>query len=141
MASAKSVFRIAPQFIASAVLVTLILSYRVPWNATRYIGLTITVLATVVFLTARYQLGESFSMNPQAKQLVTCGIYSRIRNPLYVFSTLMILGAVIAYQQPVFLLIPAAIVVVQGIRAHREAEVLEAAFGNAYREYRKRTWF
>ena len=141
MASAKSVFRIAPQVIASAVLVTLILSYQVPWNATRYIGLTITVLATVVFLTARYQLGESFSMNPQAKQLVTCGIYFRIRNPLYVFSTLMILGAVIAYQQPVFLLIPAAIVVVQGIRAHREAEVLEAAFGDAYREYRKRTWY
>jgi protein-S-isoprenylcysteine O-methyltransferase Ste14 len=141
LASAKSVFRIAPQVIGSAVLVTLILSYQVPWNATRYIGLTITVLAAVLFLTARYQLGESFSINPQAKQLVTSGIYSRIRNPLYVFSMLMILGAVIAYQQPVFLLIPAAIVVVQAIRAHREAKVLEAAFGDAYREYRKRTWF
>jgi protein-S-isoprenylcysteine O-methyltransferase Ste14 len=123
------------------VLVTLILSYQVPWNATRYIGLTITVLAAVVFLTARYQLGESFSVNPQARQLVTSGVYSRIRNPLYVFSTLMILGAVIAYQQPVFLLIPAAIVVVQATRAHREARVLEAAFGDAYRDYRKRTWF
>lgn len=120
---------------------TLILSYQVPWNATRYIGLTITVLAAVVFLTARYQLGESFSVNPQARQLVTSGVYSRIRNPLYVFSTLMILGAVIAYQQPVFLLIPAAIVVVQATRAHREARVLEAAFGDAYRDYRKRTWF
>jgi protein-S-isoprenylcysteine O-methyltransferase Ste14 len=141
LASAKSVFRIAPQVIGSAVLVTLILSYQVPWNATRYIGLTITVLASVLFLTARYQLGESFSINPQARQLVTSGVYSRIRNPLYVFSTLMILGAVIAYQQPVFLLIPAAIVVVQATRAHREAKVLEAAFGDAYREYRKRTWF
>lgn len=141
MASAKSVLRIAPQVIGSAVLVTLILSYQVPWNATRYIGLTITVLAAVVFLTARYQLGESFSVNPQARQLVTSGVYSRIRNPLYVFSTLMILGAVIAYQQPVFLLIPAAIVVVQATRAHREARVLEAAFGDAYRDYRKRTWF
>ena len=141
MTSAKSVFRMAPQIIGSAVLVTLILSYQVPWNATRYIGLTITVLASVLFLTARYQLGESFSINPQAKHLVTSGVYSRIRNPLYVFSTLMILGAVIAYQQPVFLLIPAAIVVVQATRAHREARVLEAAFGDAYREYRKRTWF
>lgn len=131
----------APQIIASAVLVTLILFFQVPWNATRCIGLAITVLAAVLFLTARYQLGQSFSINPQAKQLVTSGIYSRIRNPLYVFSTLMILGAVIAYQQPVFLLIPAAIVVVQAIRAHREARVLKAAFGDAYREYRKRTWF
>ncbi len=60
---------------------------------------------------------------------------------MYVFSTLMILGAVIAYQRPVLLAIPAALVVIQVTRAHREARVLEAAFGDAYREYRKRTWF
>jgi protein-S-isoprenylcysteine O-methyltransferase Ste14 len=30
---------------------------------------------------------------------------------------------------------------VQIIRARREAAVLEAKFGDAYREYRKRTWF
>jgi protein-S-isoprenylcysteine O-methyltransferase Ste14 len=30
---------------------------------------------------------------------------------------------------------------VQTIRARREARVLEAAFGEAYREYRKKTWF
>jgi protein-S-isoprenylcysteine O-methyltransferase Ste14 len=53
----------------------------------------------------------------------------------------MILGAVIAYQRPVLLAIPAALVVIQVTRAHREARVLEAAFGDAYREYRKRTWF
>jgi protein-S-isoprenylcysteine O-methyltransferase Ste14 len=141
MASAKSVFRMAPQVIATGILVTLIFSFEGPWNAIRFIGLAITVFAAVAFLTARYQLGESFSVNPQAKHLVTSGIYSRIRNPLYVFSTLMILGAVIAYQRPVFLLIPAALVIVQGTRAHREARVLEAAFGDAYREYRKRTWF
>jgi protein-S-isoprenylcysteine O-methyltransferase Ste14 len=26
-------------------------------------------------------------------------------------------------------------------RARREAQVLEAAFGDAYREYRRKTWF
>jgi protein-S-isoprenylcysteine O-methyltransferase Ste14 len=29
----------------------------------------------------------------------------------------------------------------QTIRARREAQVLEAAFGDAYREYRRHTWF
>ena len=29
----------------------------------------------------------------------------------------------------------------QIMRARREAAVLEATFGDAYREYRKRTWF
>lgn len=136
-----SAFRMIPQLIGTGVLVTLIFYFPGPWNAMRCIGLAITVLAAVAFLTARYQLGKSFSVAAQAKQLVTSGIYSRIRNPLYVFSTLMILGAVIAYQRPVLLLIPAALVVVQVTRAHREAQVLEAAFEDAYREYRKRTWF
>ena len=141
MTNAKSIFRMAPQIIGTGALVTLIFYFPGPWNAMRCLGLAITVFAAVAFLTARYQLGKSFSVTAQAKQLVTFGIYSRIRNPLYVFSTLMILGAVIAYQRPIFLVIPAALVAMQVTRAHREAQVLEAAFGDAYREYRSRTWF
>jgi protein-S-isoprenylcysteine O-methyltransferase Ste14 len=33
------------------------------------------------------------------------------------------------------------IITVQIIRARREARILEAAFGDAYREYRRHTWF
>jgi protein-S-isoprenylcysteine O-methyltransferase Ste14 len=33
------------------------------------------------------------------------------------------------------------LVPMQIIRARREAAVLEAKFGDAYREYRQRTWF
>jgi protein-S-isoprenylcysteine O-methyltransferase Ste14 len=29
----------------------------------------------------------------------------------------------------------------QALRAHREAQVLDAAFGDSYREYRRKTWF
>jgi protein-S-isoprenylcysteine O-methyltransferase Ste14 len=35
----------------------------------------------------------------------------------------------------------AVMIVVQVIRARREAQVLEAAFGDAYRQYRSKTWF
>jgi protein-S-isoprenylcysteine O-methyltransferase Ste14 len=40
----------------------------------------------------------------------------------------------------VWLLVVASIVM-QTIRARREARVLEAAFGDAYRDYRLKTWF
>jgi protein-S-isoprenylcysteine O-methyltransferase Ste14 len=33
------------------------------------------------------------------------------------------------------------VIVVQTLRARREARVLETAFGDAYREYRSKTWF
>jgi len=44
-------------------------------------------------------------------------------------------------QQPVLLIVLVAVVIAQAIRARREARVLEKAFGDAYREYRSRTWF
>jgi protein-S-isoprenylcysteine O-methyltransferase Ste14 len=43
--------------------------------------------------------------------------------------------------RPVLWLLPLAIVIVQTLRARREARVLEAAFGDAYCEYRRKTWF
>jgi protein-S-isoprenylcysteine O-methyltransferase Ste14 len=141
MTEMKSLLAAVPQAIAAVALVVLTFSFPVPWNTMHCFGVAITISAAVPFLVARYQLGKSFAIGAQAKQLVTHGIYSRIRNPLYVFSSLMILGAVISYQKPGFLLIPGTLVVVQSIRAHREAQTLEAAFGDDYREYRKRTWF
>ena len=130
-----------PQVVASLILITLIFQYAGPRNLAFWFGVTLTLASAACFLSARFQLGRSFSVTPQARQLVVCGIYSRIRNPMYVFSTLMFTGAVIAFQRPAFLLLPAALVPLQVVRARREARALEAKFGNAYREYRSRTWF
>jgi protein-S-isoprenylcysteine O-methyltransferase Ste14 len=33
------------------------------------------------------------------------------------------------------------LVIGQTVRGRREAQVLEAAFGDEYREYRRKTWF
>jgi protein-S-isoprenylcysteine O-methyltransferase Ste14 len=130
-----------PQLVASAILVVLIFQYAKPRDLAFWVGLALALLSAAFFLSARFQLGRSFSVTPQARQLVVRGVYSRIRNPMYVFSTLMFAGAIIAFQRPAFLFIPAALAPLQVIRAHREARALEAKFGNAYREYRQRTWF
>ena len=137
----KTLSQIFPQLVGTAVLIVLICKLNTPWNALHWIGLAITSIAAVFLLVARYQLGKSFSVSAQARQLVTRGLYSRIRNPIYVSSTVMILGLMIAYQKPLLLLVPLALVVLQAFRARRESQVLEQAFGDSYREYRKRTWF
>jgi protein-S-isoprenylcysteine O-methyltransferase Ste14 len=90
---------------------------------------------------ARYQLGKSFSVKAEAHELVTTGLYSKIRNPIYVFGMIMLVGMVLILQQPVGWLVIVAGVLGQTIRARREARVLEDAFGDAYREYRRKTWF
>jgi protein-S-isoprenylcysteine O-methyltransferase Ste14 len=57
------------------------------------------------------------------------------------FGTLLFAGFVLVIHRPVLWLGVVAIAVMQKLRARREARVLEAAFGNAYRDYRRRTWF
>lgn len=135
------IVKLIPQVVGTVALIFLICNFRVPWNGYRLAGLVLTIIAAGFFLTARYQLGRSFAVKAKATELVTRGIYSRIRNPIYVFGTFMILGAVIAYQRPFFLLIPVVVIVLQIKRARREACVLEEKFGDAYRSYRSGTWF
>lgn len=101
-------------------------------------------LATATFFlwaTARLQINASFAVKPKAKALVTHGLYSRIRNPIYIFGMLWIAGLILALGKPRWLIILLAVAPMQIIRAKREARVLEAKFGDAYRSYRRHTWF
>lgn len=111
------------------------------WNTARLTGLCIAVPAAVLLFTARWQLGKSFSVTPQARELVTSGLYSKIRNPIYVFSALMVAGVLIALQYRYALLLLVVLIPAQLIRARKEAQVLEARFGDEYRKYREGTWF
>jgi len=129
------------QIVAAAVVLWLIFSQRVPWDLQRCVGAALVAVGYGGIAAARYQLGKPFSLTPQARQLVTRGVYSKIRNPIYVFGTVAIAGLILLLRQPWLWLLLAAIIIVQTLRARREAQVLEAAFGDAYRDYRRKTWF
>lgn len=129
------------QAFAVIALFWFLVMFRGPWDAQRYIGTALAVVGVSFVGLARYQLGKSFSVKAEAHRLVTTGLYSRIRNPIYVFGMVMLAGMVLILHQPIGWLVIVAGVIGQTIRANREAQVLEAAFGDAYREYRRKTWF
>jgi protein-S-isoprenylcysteine O-methyltransferase Ste14 len=112
-----------------------------PWTTERVFGLGIAMPSLLLVLTARVQLGRAFSVRAKATHLVTSGLYSRIRNPIYVFSCLFLLGIIIWADEPWFLLIFAVIVPMQIYRARKESQVLEAKFGAEYLDYKRKTWF
>ena len=128
---------------ALAILVLLIWAALWPgrWNVQRMLGTGMLVVGTVFVLLARMQLGGSFSILPRAKKLVTRGLYSRIRNPIYTFGTVAIAGMLLILQIPKLWILLVVLVAIQIFRAGREARVLEARFGEEYRAYRKQTWF
>ncbi len=112
-----------------------------PWDWAHWVGLGIAAPALVLLFVARFQLGGSFSVTPQARQLVTHGLYSKIRNPIYFFGEVMIAGFFIAIHKPLFLLVLAIATPIQIGRARKESEVLEEKFGDEYRQYQQSTWF
>ena len=113
----------------------------VPWTPMRIVGAVMVAGGFIGWATARVQLGKSFSIQAKATELVTRGIYSKIRNPVYVFGTIFFAGVFLWLAQPVLLLLLLVLVPMQIMRAKKEARVLESKFGEAYRQYRAKTWF
>ena len=111
------------------------------WNAIRIAGVALLPLGFVLWTVARFQLGASFAVKAEARQLVTRGLYSKIRNPIYVFGSWVAAGGILAFGKPVWLLIFLILIPLQIWRAGKESAVLETAFGEEYRKYKAGTWF
>jgi protein-S-isoprenylcysteine O-methyltransferase Ste14 len=112
-----------------------------PWTPMRIAGAAIGLPSLALLILARIQLGGSFSVRAKAQALVTDGLYSRIRNPIYVFGGLTVAGIFLFAGAPKLLWALAALVPLQVYRARKEERVLAAKFGDEYRAYKARTWF
>jgi protein-S-isoprenylcysteine O-methyltransferase Ste14 len=105
------------------------------------IALSLSAVCTVLWVVARWQLGSAFAVGPDAQTLVTRGLYSKIRHPVYVFGTLAFLFVVLALQGWFALVIWVAVIAIQVRRARLEERVLLEKFGEQYTTYRNKTWF
>jgi protein-S-isoprenylcysteine O-methyltransferase Ste14 len=113
----------------------------VAWTPVKMVGGVMAAAGVVLLLVARMQLGASFSVAAKAKKLVTTGLYSKIRNPIYVFSAMFLGGVAIVIGHPMLLLLLCVLVPLQIFRARKEEQVLHEAFGEEYARYKAATWF
>lgn len=118
------------------------IAWRVPVSPRYVIGLSIGAIGFVLWMVARHQLGKSFTVSAQANALVTTGLYSKIRNPIYFFGGVAFIGVFVAWGNMYALTaVIACYFTLQILRARKESAVLEQAFGDEYRRYKARTWF
>jgi len=68
-------------------------------------GLTFSLAAALLWFIARRQLGKSFSVDAEARQLVTRGCIRKSRHPVYLFGDLAYLGALLALRSWIGLLL------------------------------------
>ncbi len=111
------------------------------WGWLEFVGICLLALGFTFWTVARFQLGKSLTVSAQAKKLVTRGLYSKIRNPIYVFGSCVMAGLILTLGRPIWLLLFLIVIPLQFWRARKEASVLEASFGEEYRSYRAQTWF
>jgi protein-S-isoprenylcysteine O-methyltransferase Ste14 len=113
----------------------------VEWTPVKVAGAALAAVGVALLVTARLQLGGAFSVKAKASKLVTTGLYSKIRNPIYVFGAIAILGVAIVLQNWILLAFVIVLVPLQRYRARKEEAVLAEAFGEEYARYKAGTWF
>jgi protein-S-isoprenylcysteine O-methyltransferase Ste14 len=104
------------------------------------IGVVIGLPSFALIIVGRLHLGKSFAVMPEAKALVTTGLYSKIQHPLYFFLDMFLAALIVVLGLPILLLAWGILVVVHLLQCRREERVLAKAFGDEYEAYRKRTW-
>ena len=131
-----------PRFAALAgvlLLYSLMLLPRAPADrAWDLAALCVLLLGHFFCVVALLQLGRSLSIMPEARRLVTAGLYSRIRHPLYLAEAIAALGVLLQFRSIEAMLLVALQFALQLWRMREEEKVLEAAFPE-YASYRTRT--
>jgi protein-S-isoprenylcysteine O-methyltransferase Ste14 len=129
-------------FVPVAVFAAILIALAAPpWPIYRWFGLALVVVGLTMLTIARVNLGNSFSITPRAQELVTSGVYSKIRHPVYVFSAIAIGGLLLYIRMPWLCLLLIPVAAIQVKRARAEERVLTDKFGEAYVKYKKGTWF
>lgn len=113
----------------------------VEWTPVKLVGAAVAVAGVALLVTARLQLGGAFSVKAKASKLVTTGLYSKIRNPIYVFGALAMVGVAVVLENWVLLGLVVVLIPLQRFRARKEEAVLAEAFGEEYARYKEQTWF
>jgi protein-S-isoprenylcysteine O-methyltransferase Ste14 len=102
------------------------------------ISTALTFIGTAGAVVALGQLGRSFSVMAETRQLVTSGPYRLVRHPLYLAEQIAIIGVFIQYASVWTGLLLTVQIALQLRRMHNEETILTASFPE-YIEYRQTT--
>ena len=114
---------------------------KFPHDLMTFTGIGLIIPSFVLLIIAFYQLGDSLAVTPQAKELVTKGLYAKIRHPIYLFGMLLFLGFAVVTRNVISYAVCVIVFVNVIWCVRRENRVLEEKFGDAYRAYREHVWF
>lgn len=115
-----------------------VITLSLTWSFARYVAALVTLMCYALWFIARVQLGNALAFFPKTSgPLVTRGLYSRLRNPIYIFGTGAMIGYICLLGNYWYFLLLIVVLPVQVIRSVAEHSVLKKKFGDDYVEYSK----
>lgn len=106
----------------------------------RAVGAVVLVVATLFTLWSRVSLGTMWTLDPVIKEqheLRTTGPYACTRHPIYTGMLGMLMGTALLSSLGIWLYYVLVGIIVAKIKIRFEERMLEATFGDRYREYRR----
>ncbi len=128
-----------PFLIASGILGALFTTWRIPFFPISNIAGIILFVASMSFHMKGHAVHKQADQNSEKiEELVTTGMFSRVRHPMYSSLILVILGLTVA-SGVVIMILPAVLLsLLTVLTALKEEEFLIRKFGDEYRQYMER---
>lgn len=120
-------------------IISILIFYRFWENELRNVALAVVVFGLFLWWIATIALGKSFSMTPQARDIVQTGIYAFLHHPIYVGISFVVIGWAALVQNLFFTILAVLVIWSCVVRAGLEEKKLIQAFGEKYLEYKKKT--
>lgn len=123
-------------------------TFHYEWAFTNYVMIVFYLIGVGLIITATIQFKKAATtlnpLNPdQATHLVTGGLYSRSRNPIYVGFVFILIGWAVTLEHPItYILLPLFIFFMNRYQIIPEEMALRRQFSETYQNYRKqvRRW-
>lgn len=106
------------------------------------LGLFLSMFGTVVVFKAKCDMAYAFKIHPRPKGegfLVTSGLFSKSRNPIYLGGILMCIGWSVSMFSLVSFLLSLILIIVLSYKIRIEERYLENIFSEEYLAYKNKT--
>lgn len=104
----------------------------------KVIGIILIFVGTIIFISALISFGKSWRIGidkNNAGKLITKGIFSITRNPIFLYINIYFLGTFLVYSNLFFLITMILVFIGVHFQILQEEKFLLSYYGNEYREY------
>lgn len=105
------------------------------------IGIILTLTGEILWITARIEIGQYFSLYPKAEKLITSGIYRHFLHPVYYFSSLALFGLAVFLNNGYLFLLVTLLFLTYLYCAREEEKVMTDKFKGRYLKHKQQVLF